>query len=286
MIPIFGYGQINVSSLAVESEMKNIKHVLLKNISRPMKADKFVTTHLSSFAGRSLLAMSANESPSINDNEQIVENSKIAISMNETGSLVSNINESNLIEDIIIPSSSIKKSKFEIDSNSQIPITVESHNSEENKSTIDYVSDLNLEHKKWRNKNIGQTKRKTYLNNCPDWDISNLGKIRIGVTNLQNSSICSLISLNKKRITITNTCGFDSIVCIIACACINESYKNIVETSDTNIVRFIKYFLEHGCCQSTYKLRAEILMNIDNFISQIDKNIVTINCLSSIGNMA
>jgi len=27
-------------------------------------------------------------------------------------------------------------------------------------------------------------------------------------------------------------------------------------------------------------------MNIDNFISQIDKNIVTINCFSSIGNMA
>jgi len=187
-----------------------------------------------------------------NDNKQIVENSEIAISMNETGSLVLNINESNLIEDKIIPSSSIKKSKFEIDSNSQIPITVESHNSEENerKSTIDYVSDLNLEHN-WRNKNTGQTKRKTYLNNCPDWDINNLGKIRIGIINLQNGSICSLISLNKKRITIINTCGFDSIACIIACACINESYKNIVETSDTNIMRFIKHFLEHGCRQST-----------------------------------
>jgi len=67
MISIFGYGQINASSSAVESEMKDIKHVLLKNISRPMRADKFViTTHLSSFAGRSLLAMSANELSSIN----------------------------------------------------------------------------------------------------------------------------------------------------------------------------------------------------------------------------
>jgi len=43
--------------------------------------------------------------------------------------------------------------------------------------------------------------------------------------------------------------------CIIACAFINESYKNIVETSNINIRRFIKYFLEHGSCQSTYKLR-------------------------------
>ncbi|EFN86949.1 120.7 kDa protein in NOF-FB transposable element, partial [Harpegnathos saltator] len=62
MIPIFGYGQINESSSAVESEMNDIKHVLLKNISRPMRADKFVTTHLKSFTGRSLLAMASRES--------------------------------------------------------------------------------------------------------------------------------------------------------------------------------------------------------------------------------
>jgi len=79
MIPIFGYEQINASSSAVESEKKDIKHILLKNMSRPMRADKFVTTHLSLFAGRSLLAMSPNESPSINDNEQIVKNSEITI---------------------------------------------------------------------------------------------------------------------------------------------------------------------------------------------------------------
>jgi len=102
--------------------MKNIKYVLLKNISRPMRADKFVTTHLRSFACRSLLTVSANESPSINDNEQIVENNEITISINETGSFVSNINVSNLTKDITIPSSSIKKSKFE--TNSHIPIIV------------------------------------------------------------------------------------------------------------------------------------------------------------------
>lgn len=85
---------------------------------------------------------------------------------------------------------------------------------------------------------------------------------------------------------VTNTCGFDSIACIIAGACINELYKNIVETSDTNIMRFIRCFLENGCSQNTYKLRAEILMNVNQFSSQINKNIITVDCLSNIGNVA
>lgn len=139
----------------------------------------------------------------------------------------------------------------------------------------------------WRNKNTNQiNKRKTYLDNCPDWDIINVGKTRIGVTNLQNGSLCSLISINKKRIVVTNTCGFDSIVCIIAGACINEFYKDVVETSNSNIMGFIRCFLKNGCSHNTYKLRAEILMNINQFSSQIDKNIITIDCLSNIGNIA
>lgn len=48
MILIFLYGQINASSSSVESEMNDIKRILLKNNSCPMRADKFVITHLRS----------------------------------------------------------------------------------------------------------------------------------------------------------------------------------------------------------------------------------------------
>lgn len=51
-------------------------------------------------------------------------------------------------------------------------------------------------------------------------------------------------------------------------------------------MRFVIYFLKNGCCQNTYKLRAEILMGISNFKTLIDKNNITIDCLSSIGNVA
>lgn len=78
----------------------------------------------------------------------------------------------------------------------------------------------------------------------------------------------------------------DSIASIIACGCINEYYKNNVETSDTDAMQFIKCFLKNGCSKNTYKLRAKILMSIDNFKTQIDRNNVTVDCLSSIGNVA
>jgi len=57
MVPIFGYGSPIATSSAVEAEFNDCKHQLLKNTSRPMRIDKFVTLHLQSFSGRAKLAM-------------------------------------------------------------------------------------------------------------------------------------------------------------------------------------------------------------------------------------
>lgn len=80
------------------------------------------------------------------------------------------------------------------------------------------------------------------------------------------------LSIDKKKVVITNTCGFDSIASIIACACIHEYYKNSIEGNDTNLMQFVKCLLKNGCNQNTYKLIAEILMGVNNFKTQIDKN--------------
>lgn len=285
MNPIFGYRQINASSASVESEMKDIKHTLLKNKERPMRADKFVIIHLRSFAGRSLLAMSTHDSLlSTNNNVSVTKNDVISSSISKT-ELISTIEESNQPGDI--PKSPIvlnQSRKYETDFNSPTNIKVE-FNSEG--ITANDTNELNLEHN-WRNKNTTQTnKRKTYLDNCPDWDISHTGKTRIGVINLQNGNLCPFVIINKKRVVVTNTCGFDSIVSIIACACINEYYKNSIETSDTNIMKFINCFLKNGCSQNTYKLRAEILMGVNNFKIQMDKNYTyNYKLFSSVGNVS
>lgn len=170
MISIFGYGQINASSLSVESEIKDIKHILLKNNQREsMRADKFVTTHIRSFAGTSLLAMATHDSLfSVKNNESITKTGVISSSISETEPIIPISRESNLSENVSNSLIMLNESKFKIDSNS--PTCIEIESSKESDIISTDINELNLEHN-WRNKNTTQkNKRKTYLDKCPDWD--------------------------------------------------------------------------------------------------------------------
>lgn len=176
MIPIFGYGQINASSSAVESEMNNVKNILLKNQTRPMRADKFVVTHLNSFAGRALLAMAKHDDVISDKYEQITENNVIIPPENDTEDIVPRTSEISSPGNISSSSIILQKSKLEVNSDSLTNITIDSTNSEENSIPPDESIDLNLQHN-WRNKNEPKNKKRTYLDTCPNWDLSDLKKI-------------------------------------------------------------------------------------------------------------
>lgn len=63
MISKFGFGKINATSSAVESEFNDIKHRLLRCTSQSMRIDKFLTVHIQSFSGKAKLAMSEINKP-------------------------------------------------------------------------------------------------------------------------------------------------------------------------------------------------------------------------------
>lgn len=66
-----------------------------------MRADKFVTTHLRSFTGRSLLAMSSHDSLlSAKSNESVTKNGITNSRISETKPIIPTIKEGNLPEDI------------------------------------------------------------------------------------------------------------------------------------------------------------------------------------------
>jgi len=142
MIPIFKYGEINASSSSVESEMKDVKHILLNNKERPMRADKFVVTHLRSFAGRARLAMSTHDSPSsAKNNESVTKNDVISSSISETEHIIPIIiKESNQFADIS-PIMLNQSKKFKTDSNSPTNIGVK-FDSQDN--VLDDINELNL----------------------------------------------------------------------------------------------------------------------------------------------
>lgn len=117
-------------------------------MSRPIRADKFITTHLSSFTVRSLLAMSTRNEllPSIIDNEQITGNSATDISINETEPIAPNTSKNNLFKNILLSPIVLRKSKFETVFDSPTHIRVEFHNPEEIDNISDNTNELNLEH--------------------------------------------------------------------------------------------------------------------------------------------
>ncbi|XP_025266084.1 uncharacterized protein LOC112638471 [Camponotus floridanus] len=147
-----------------------------------MLQDEIIKTSTS----RARLAMSAHDSPSsAKNNESVTKNDVISSSISETEHIIPTIiKESNQSGDISnFPIMFNQSKKFKTNSNSPTNIGVK-FDSQDN--ILDDINDLNLEHN-WRNKNTTQTnKRKTYLDNCPDWDISHTGKTRMGVANLQN----------------------------------------------------------------------------------------------------
>lgn len=67
MRAIFGYGYINATSAAVESEFNDLKNRTLKDVSLPIRADKFVSKHISCLSGKIKLTMAEKlENDSIN----------------------------------------------------------------------------------------------------------------------------------------------------------------------------------------------------------------------------
>lgn len=65
---IFGYGSINATSAAVESEFNDLKNRTLKDVSLPMRADKFISKHISSLSGKIKLAISGKLDESVDTN--------------------------------------------------------------------------------------------------------------------------------------------------------------------------------------------------------------------------
>jgi len=103
---------------------------------------------------------------------------------------------------------------------------------------------------------------------------------------LQNGNISPVLKVGASNIIVKNTCGFDSIVHILAAACVYDKFKATVDTATTEAFKFIKFFVQLGPTKSIYKMRAEILKNVTCFIqATVTPDIVTVDALSNVVNL-
>jgi len=76
MVPIFGCGYEISSSAAIESSFKKLKTITFKHIPLPTDIETFLTNHINSLKGATLLRSARNNnnssSPLVNINQDII----------------------------------------------------------------------------------------------------------------------------------------------------------------------------------------------------------------------
>ncbi|KYN04648.1 hypothetical protein ALC62_04479, partial [Cyphomyrmex costatus] len=102
----------------------------------------------------------------------------------------------------------------------------------------------------------------------------------------ENGNISPILKIGSNSIIVKNTCGLDSIVQIMAAACVYEKFKETVDTATTDAFKFIKSFVQLGPSKKIYKIRAELLKSVTSFIQDTAiPNTVTIDALSNVINV-
>lgn len=71
------------------------------------------------------------------------------------------------------------------------------------------------------------------------------------------------IRIRNKNISLTNTCGFDSVFQVCLCALQDrELLREYVQETENDFLKFVSNVKEKGLSQHSYRLRAQILANI------------------------
>lgn len=113
------------------------------------------------------------------------------------------------------------------------------------------VYELIHEHN-WRNKNESKRKKRSYFDTRPDRDAPGFNIKRLTFNVLQNENTCSIVGNKSCKIIIKNVCGFDSIVHILATACRNNSFHQIIESAESGAFKLINTFLKNGPYRNVY----------------------------------
>lgn len=318
---VFGYGSVNATSAAVESEFNDLKNRTLKNVSSSLRVDKFVATHILSLPGKLKLAMASTEIEktydSIDDRDKrrhqpdTEVSSEYSYREKETSTPIEII-EQNATE--IESSQALCNSNISIENETCEGQTVslsgenesvlmvqndspERHDSKKSSSvplliaseyiddgTLIDVDEIRAEHN-WRNKNENRKKPFRYADPCPWFNATMTFYADLPI--IPNGNVCSVVRDKGQSISVRNTCSFDSLCQILAFAAShNAAYKDKVTTSTSPIFSCVHELLGPGLSSKFFAMRANIL-NIPQLKPNNHRNsIIKIVATSNAGDMA
>lgn len=138
----------------------------------------------------------------------------------------------------------------------------------------------------WRGKGESKPtkKRRTYFSknaNALYVDLnSQINKKSIGVILNGSSNKIKCTIINKNKIELLNTCAFDTLIQLFACAatdCIQFGYFIFNENNSDLIFQLIRHLIQFGVTSTVYDLRANILYHIFPH-DELLRSIIRIGC--------
>lgn len=248
MVPHFGYGKETASSAIVESSFNDLKNRTCKNLNLPARLDDFLLTHIQNISGSMKLAQSSlHPLTHISDYDDIKAKNDDWNNMKSSPAISSEITQN------------IHKS-----------MQPGLHNDLTGKSEDNNLITENQEVENW--KGLGTSKkrpRKSYLEPNSEMlqvDFKTPNKI-IPIGLLKNGNLDTLkpVRIGKGKITVKNTCGFDSLL-QLACAayCDSPEYKKELDKveSESEMAKLVISMIKSGPSPKLYRQRAVMLRNI------------------------
>lgn len=270
----FGYGRIPATSASVESDFNHLKNRVLSDVTLPIRTDDFLQKHLKYLRGNMNIV---NASKNVNNNCQVEKSLDITESSKD--SISSDAQETNcpICAKGQYPSTAhfcvVCRKTVHLISQCSVPVRGEEEGYGQKRvchgcQQLDHKALQSLissqEEENWRG--LGQIRSKSrYLKRdfvqnefIVDDKLTTLPIMKNG-----NTTELKAVRIKNKSISLTNTCGFDSVFQLSLCALQDsEAVRKYAEDSDNDFLNLVKNVQVKGLGQNSYRLRAEILSKI------------------------
>lgn len=295
----FNIGEEIVTSSSVEVAFADLKNRAFKG-RLPMRADKFVQEHLDYVDSRiklisckeDILTESCEQSCQQQDHIMHDYFSASSVEMQENNSL-------NVCSSSGAFNSDISDVNLQNESKDSIINTVTDN--ADNADTVADEARLNCNvHENWRGlvcespetvplqcSTVKKRRKPSNLDKCPEWDYIKLARHQ-NIPLIRNGSISKSVTIDKKVISVYQTCAFDAILHLVASGIATiKSYEENIKLSGNCTINLAFSILQAGkIIQSHYNERAKILLNISLFNNTLTKYTRAISKLDTNCNVA
>lgn len=288
----FGYGRVPASSASVESDFNHLKNRVLNDVTLPIRADDFLEKHLNFLRGNMSIvdatakAIDNSQEPSLPMDATATDSETL-------------INHCPICADGIQPTAHfcvVCRKGVHIVFDCSIPVAgdeegygqkrlCKSCQKIDNNTLSSLISSQEIENWRGLGRSTSKKKKSYYLRNDfhkNEFIVHEKIKSMPIIKNGHDMQLKAIRLLNK-NISLTNTCGFDSLFQVCLCALQDRQLlREYVQETENDFLQLVSSVQDKGLSQHSYRLRAQILSKIFPG-KELPYDVVQIDCRVTAG---